>query len=88
MQDELPILRTKIDELDKALIDLLSKRRGAIARIGEIKKAENAVPLDQKRWQEIVDTRLAWAKEAGLEEVFIRNLLEEIHGWSLEIQKK
>lgn len=80
-------LRKKIDLVDKQLLNTLSKRVELVWEIGKLKKDLNLKPLDKKRWEEVLETRLALAKKLNLSEEFVEKLYNLIHEYSLEIER-
>lgn len=80
-------LRDKIDFLDKELIWVLAKRMKLAQAIGKCKAKCDLQPLDRKRWQEVLNSRILLGKNAGLSLAFVRSLFELIHKHSLLIQK-
>jgi chorismate mutase len=85
---DLEILRCKIDEFDKSLINLLAKRMNVVRDIAKIKKECRMTILQLKRWNTIIKTRTAEGEEMGLSPDFLRNLLDIIHKESIDIQSK
>ncbi len=85
-------LREKIDVIDFQLLELLMHRMRYVDEIGQFKKQNNVAVLQLKRWGRILESRLEQARQAGLSESFIRQLLEMIHKESIarqtEIMKK
>ncbi len=80
-------LRQEIDFLDNELILTLAKRMKVAADIGKYKKEHGLLPLDENRWQAVLESRIAAAKVVGLPSVLIRNLFKHIHKHSLSVQK-
>ncbi len=78
--------RKQIDELDKELLHTLAKRVDIVREIGKFKKAHGVAPLDQKRWQEVLQSKLLEARSLNLSEEFIEKLYNLIHEYSLEIE--
>ncbi len=87
MTNELQNLRAKIDSLDTELLRLLAKRTGIVKDIGALKKAEGVATLDEKRWKEMLESRLALAKKFNVSPEFVKELFELIHQHSLEIEQ-
>jgi chorismate mutase len=85
---DLEIFRCQIDEIDSALINLLSRRMDVVRDIARIKKECRMTVLQLKRWNTIIKTRTAEGEEKGLSLDFLRNLLDIIHKESIEIQSK
>lgn len=88
MKNELDTLRQQIDSVDEQIINLLSDRMTVVNLVGEYKKKNNIPPLDPKRWQEVLDTRLKLAREKGLDIEMIRNIYENIHDQALKIESR
>jgi len=57
--------RTKIDELENTLIELLNNRANYAVEIGKIKKEKGLPVFDASREQEILERVAAKAKTAG-----------------------
>jgi chorismate mutase len=79
-------LRTEIDKLDGELIDLLAKRMRVVDEIGIYKKENNITILQLKRWQHIIEDRLAIGENMGLNRKFLLQLLELVHEASIQRQ--
>ncbi len=86
--NDLENFRTELDEIDKNLIDSLSMRFKLIEKIWKYKKKNNITPLQQDRWQQVLDSRKAYWKEKEIEESFIEDVWNKIHEYSLDIEKK
>lgn len=84
--DELSQLRSRIDELDEEILQLISSRMDVAEQIGEYKKENDLTILQLQRWQEIVSTRSAQAATLGLGEDFVTRYLEQIHRESIRKQ--
>jgi len=55
-------------------------------KIGMLKKAHGSEPLDQKRWQIVLQSKLALARSLGLSEKLVKEIYEQIHQAALEIE--
>jgi chorismate mutase len=86
--DELQRLRTRIDNIDESLMELLSERMRMVEEIGIQKKDKNVAIFQLERWVEIIDNYQEWGSQLDLSQEFIRSLLEAIHLESIEIQQK
>ncbi|NVP17367.1 chorismate mutase [Candidatus Gracilibacteria bacterium] len=84
----LKIYREQIDTLDKELIYLFFRRFEIVKQIGLIKKAENIVPLDNNRWQKLLNENLEFSREYGLNDEFILDIWSRIHSESLKLEEK
>lgn len=80
-------LREEIDKLDSELVSLLAKRIKVVEVVGRYKAQHGLQPLDNKRWQSVLESRIALGKKFGLRSDFIRSILNAIHKQSLLIQK-
>jgi chorismate mutase len=80
-------LRLEIDEIDEKLICLLAKRIHIAQSIGEYKKEKGLAPLDEKRWNKVLKSKIKLGKKHDLNEKFVKNIWEAIHQGSLEVQK-
>ncbi|MFA6253789.1 MAG: chorismate mutase [Candidatus Paceibacterota bacterium] len=80
-------LRQEIDQLDHQLIETLAKRLAVVAKIGQLKKAQDLPALDAGRWQAVLGQRAEWAKELGIDESLVKQIWELIHTQALKIEK-
>jgi len=80
--------RNQIDKIDKKIIEYLGKRYQVVKKVGVLKKKLGLKPLDKKRWQKVLETRITWGKENRLPKKLIQSIYESIHDYSLEIEKK
>jgi chorismate mutase len=86
--ETLDLLRHKIDEIDKELIELLARRMDISERIGDVKRKNNIAILQVERWNEIIRNALTHGEELGLSEAFIMKYLSGIHQESIERQTR
>ena len=87
-QTELETFREQIDVSDQAILDALGKRMKVAESIGQLKKENNVAVLQNKRWNEILDTMQAEGSERGLSEDFITRIFKAIHQESINHQEK
>ena len=80
-------LRSHIDEVDDALLDLLASRMRISEEIGRCKKKGGITVLQSSRWEKVLEKVSAGALQRGLDPVFARNLFNLIHEASIERQK-
>lgn len=88
MKKKLENYRSQIDRIDKDLIKLLAKRYQIVKKIGQLKKRLSLPPLDKKRWQEVLLSRISWGRKLGLSETLIKKIYQLIHHYALIIEKK
>jgi chorismate mutase len=88
MTDTLEQLRAEIDAADAKILDALAERMAVVQRVGKFKKANNLPPLDPKRWEQVLQSKLVQAGEKGLSADLIKDIYERIHKESLEIEEK
>lgn len=81
-------LRDELDMIDSQLLELLSRRMKISATIGNIKRQHNMPIFQPERWQQVLDKQIANGRTLGLDEQFVKELSEKIHGESLRQQEK
>ena len=79
-------LRQQIDEYDYELIELLAKRMSVCREIGEYKKDKAISIVQNKRYDEIMSSRVLRANQLGLSSEFIVKVLESVHTESIRQQ--
>jgi len=81
-------IREGIDDVDKEIVDIISKRIELVKKIGEFKKEQDLTTFQVDRWNEVFKSRIDWALEKGLEKDFIEDLYKVIHLGSINVQNK
>jgi chorismate mutase len=84
----LQALRREIDSLDHEMIRILQRRMGIVDRIGKLKKEQGISLLQLQRWRDMLEDRTKTAAKAGLDEGFMKALLELVHKEAIRIQAK
>jgi len=79
-------LRIELDSIDERLVELLSGRMNIARAIGKYKKENGLTVLQLSRWKEIIRSRKVWSEEMGIEQDFLRLVLEQVHKESIRIQ--
>ena len=79
-------LREQLDIIDTQILKLLSQRMRLSADIGKIKRQHNMPLFQPQRWQQVLEHQMTTAREMGLDEHFIQDLMEKIHAESLRMQ--
>ncbi len=82
----LQMLRTEIDEVDKQLMQILSRRMNICREIATVKKEHNLTVLQSNRWEQVLQDKITMADRLGIDGDFVRRLYESIHTESLRIQ--
>jgi chorismate mutase len=81
-------LREQIDVCDQGILDALGKRMKIAESIGQLKKDNNVAVLQNKRWNEILDTMKAEGNQRSLSEDFITRVFKAIHQESINHQER
>ncbi len=87
-QHNLDKLRTHIDRVDYALLDLLAERMRIVRQIGEYKQEQNIAIVQMERWAEIFRSRTEAAQNLGLSAEFVAELLASVHKESIRQQSE
>jgi chorismate mutase len=87
MNKTLNDLRSEIDALDDELIQIIANRTAIVNEIGKLKKQNNIKPLDEKRWEEVLNRVLENAKKNNISKELIKKIYDQIHKAALEIEK-
>lgn len=81
-------LRERIDQVDRELLAVLSKRMTVVDQIAEQKRASNVTILQVKRWRELLADRLETGGAQGLDHAFIKAVYDVIHQESIRRQNQ
>ncbi len=84
--DNLEDLRSKIDSLDRELLEVLTSRMAIVDKIGEYKKDNNVTTLQVTRWDEIMKNLTSLAQKLNLNEAYVSDLFKIIHEESIRKQ--
>lgn len=84
--ENLDALRSEIDKLDDELLELLARRMDVARRIGQYKKEHNMPVLQARRYEVLLARRIAEAERLGMEQQFMRTVLQAIHEESVRQQ--
>lgn len=85
-QDTLETLRNEIDKIDQELLQILARRMEIVGDIGKFKNDHNITILQIKRWRHMLDERIAQGAARGINEDFLKKLLEMVHQESIRVQ--
>ncbi|MDB4297229.1 bifunctional 3-deoxy-7-phosphoheptulonate synthase/chorismate mutase type II [Flavobacteriaceae bacterium] len=86
--DQLEQLRAEIDVIDNHLMDTLAERMKVAEQIGAVKKEQNVSVLQDARWGEILDSKVAAGEKLDLSKSFIEAVYKAIHQESINKQEK
>ena len=86
--EELILLRKELDDLDRALFALISKRNKITHELGICKKNNHVSIFQLERWLEILKTREEWGREKNFDAKFVQELCKLLHEESMRIQNK
>ena len=79
-------LRDRIDELDHEMLRLLAERMDASRQIASLKRQAGMSVYQPKRWEAVLTDRMEQAEGLALDQAFVKELLEKIHGESVRVQ--
>lgn len=83
---KLNALRSRIDELDEEILEIIHDRFEIAKSIGRLKKEHNVAVFQSDRWTEILKDAKIKGSKLGLTEEFVEKLLQLIHIESVGIQ--
>lgn len=87
MKKSINELRKEIDCADDDLLKALAHRFSVIREIGKVKREQNIKPLDEKRWQEVLNNIIETSKKYNIPESLITSIYEEIHKAALKVEQ-
>lgn len=79
--------RERIEDIDDALIKLLSRRMEHAREIGRLKRQLDVSILQPEYWKRLVDNRIEAGKRQGLNEHFVLRLFQYLHEESIRHQE-
>ena len=85
-ENQLDLLRNRIDTLDAELLEILSSRTEITRKIGQYKKENNVTALQIDRWTALRNNRVSLGKRLNLNELFVQSLFQMIHEDSVRMQ--
>ena len=80
---ELTALRQQIDETDDELWALRCKRLDIARQIGDYKRKHSMAVLQSARYDELLQRRMQWAKQHGIEPEAAKQIMDIIHEQSV-----
>jgi chorismate mutase len=85
-ENQLDVLRNRIDAIDSELLETLSSRVEIVKQIGNYKKDNNVTALQINRWTQLMENRVNLGKNLDLNETFVKILFQLIHEDSVRMQ--
>ena len=83
---DLSSLRAEIDQLDKQLWKIIAQRIDIAREIGEWKHTHGEPVLQSNRYQQVLGQCLQCAREKGISEDTVREVMEALHKESVRVQ--
>ncbi len=85
-ENQLDVLRNRIDAIDSELLEILSSRVDIVKKIGQYKKDNNVTALQINRWTKLMEDRVGLGKKLDLNETFVKIIFQLIHEDSVRMQ--
>lgn len=85
-QSQLDNLRSKLDNLDRELLETLGARMSLVEQLGEYKRDNNVAVLQMDRWRQLRKNRADLGKQMNLYPDFVEEIFELIHMASIRKQ--
>lgn len=85
-ENQLELLRNRIDAIDTELLETLSSRMEIVKQIGEYKKANNVTALQIGRFSELMEKRVKLGESLNLDAHFVQQIFQHIHEDSVRMQ--
>jgi chorismate mutase len=85
-ENQLELLRNRIDALDVELLEVLSSRMDIVREIGNYKKENNVTALQINRWAQLMEDRVKLGQKLNLNKTFTQILFQLIHEDSVRMQ--
>ena len=85
-ENQLELLRNRIDAIDTELLETLSSRMEIVKQIGEYKRANNVTALQIGRFAELMDKRVRLGEKLNLDPHFVQQIFQHIHEDSVRMQ--
>ena len=84
--NQLELLRNRIDALDRELLETLSSRMEIARQIGQYKKDNNVTALQIGRFAELMEKRMKLGESLNLNPHLVQQLFQHIHEDSVRMQ--
>ncbi|SNS68532.1 3-deoxy-D-arabinoheptulosonate-7-phosphate synthase [Belliella buryatensis] len=87
-QYQLEQIRQQIDEVDRELLEVMTRRMNLVTQAGQFKKLNNVAIFQIDRWKKVFKSRSEWAQAMQLNPEFVKELFRMIHSESISKQKE
>ncbi len=85
-ENQLDVLRNRIDSIDAELLETLAARIAITKEIGRYKKDNNVTALQMSRWTQLMESRVSLGNKLDINETFVKILFQLIHEDSVRMQ--
>ncbi|MCS6967929.1 MAG: bifunctional 3-deoxy-7-phosphoheptulonate synthase/chorismate mutase type II [Cytophagales bacterium] len=85
-QNAIEEMRSKIDAIDREIVELLAARMNIVEKLGVYKRENNVAAFQVDRWIKIFQSRPEWGQKMGLNKDFVGLVFKVIHDESIRIQ--
>ena len=85
-ENQLELLRNRIDAIDTELLETLSSRMEIVKQIGKYKRENNVTALQINRFAELMDKRVQLGVSLNLDAHFVQQVFQHIHEDSVRMQ--
>lgn len=86
--ESIETIRSEINDVDKELLLLLSRRRGLSLQAVKSKSATNSPLRDQSREEQLLVDRILTGKQVGLDSHYVTRVFQQILDDSLRVQRE
>lgn len=86
-EERLEALRTRIREVDEALVRLIGERRALVIEIGRVKETLGVPVLDPSQEARVVRRAAELARAAGVDEEAVRDIVWRIIASARDVQE-
>jgi len=85
-ENQLELLRNRIDAIDSELLETLSTRMEIVKQIGQYKRENNVTALQINRFADLMDKRVKLGVSLNLDPYFVQQVFQHIHEDSVRLQ--
>jgi len=85
-ENQLELLRNRIDALDTELLETLSSRMEIVKQIGKYKRENNVTALQINRFADLMEKRVKLGVSLNLDAHFVQQVFQHIHEDSVRMQ--